>query len=73
MFDNSFLQSDSSLRGIFFPISVSVAHYAAFICNKSPTKCEAYLAESIFQTCSRIKLKYKKGIGLPKKFFGNWT
>ncbi|RGK90827.1 hypothetical protein DW841_23775 [Hungatella hathewayi] len=41
------------LRGIFGPNSVSVAHYASFIGAKSPTKCDAQLAESIFQTRSR--------------------
>ncbi|GEM_PF-3084006 len=41
------------LRGIFGPNSVSVAHYASFIRAKSPTKCDAQLAESIFQTRSK--------------------
>ena len=35
------------LRGILSPNSVSVAHYASFIGTKSPTKCDAQLAESI--------------------------
>ncbi|MBE7726888.1 MAG: hypothetical protein E7244_21515 [Enterocloster citroniae] len=38
------------LRGIFGPKSVSVAHYASFIGAKSPTKCDAHLTESNFQT-----------------------
>ncbi|MFQ6971448.1 MAG: DUF6783 domain-containing protein [Enterocloster aldenensis] len=38
------------LRGIFGPNSVSVAHYASFIGAKSPTKCDAQLTESNFQT-----------------------
>ena len=42
------------LRGIFAPNSVSVARYAAFICNKSPTKCDIHLAESNFQTHSSM-------------------
>ncbi|RGD66688.1 hypothetical protein DWX31_31245 [Hungatella hathewayi] len=40
------------LRGIFSPNSVSVAHYASFIGAKSPTKCDAHLSESNFQTHS---------------------
>ncbi|WP_084493013.1 DUF6783 domain-containing protein [Lacrimispora indolis] len=38
------------LCGIFAPNSVGVAHYAAFIWNKSPTKCNAHLGTSNFQT-----------------------
>ncbi|MEO2560434.1 MAG: DUF6783 domain-containing protein [[Clostridium] symbiosum] len=38
------------LCGIFGPNSVSVAHYASFIRAKSPTKCDAQLTESNFQT-----------------------
>ncbi len=41
------------LRGIFGPNSLNVAHYAAFIWAKSPTKCDAQLPESNFQTRSR--------------------
>ncbi|MFQ7295416.1 MAG: DUF6783 domain-containing protein [Enterocloster aldenensis] len=41
------------LRGIFGPNSVSVAHYASFIGAKSPTKCDAQLTESNFQTRPR--------------------
>ena len=33
--------------------SVDVARYAALIQAKSPTNCNAHLAESIFQTRSR--------------------
>ncbi|KAA6137497.1 hypothetical protein CRH03_18070 [Clostridium sp. HMb25] len=40
------------LRGIFGPNSLTVAHYAALIQTKSPTKCDVPLAESNFQTCS---------------------
>ncbi len=40
---------------IFAPNSVDVARYAAFIWHKSPTNCDAHLAESIFQTRSRQK------------------
>ncbi|MFR1078941.1 DUF6783 domain-containing protein [Enterocloster sp.] len=40
------------LRGIFRPDSVSVAHYASFIRPKSPTKRNAHLTESNFQTRS---------------------
>ncbi|RHR47910.1 hypothetical protein DWX10_24730 [Clostridium sp. AF18-27] len=38
------------LRGIFGPNSVNVARYASLIGSKSPTKCDAHLAESNFQT-----------------------
>ena len=42
------------LCGIFCPNSVSVARYGARIRTKSPTKCDAHLAESLFQTRSSI-------------------
>ncbi|WP_373216133.1 DUF6783 domain-containing protein [Ruminococcus sp. 5_1_39BFAA] len=38
---------------MFAPHSVSVARYASLIWSKSPTNCEAHLAESNFQTHSR--------------------
>ncbi|WP_416389466.1 DUF6783 domain-containing protein [Otoolea muris] len=41
------------LRGIFVPNSLNVAHYAAFIWHKSPTKWHAQLPESNFQTRSK--------------------
>ena len=40
------------LCGIFGPNSLNAAHCAAFIWPKSPTKRNAHLAESIFQTRS---------------------
>ena len=40
------------LCGIFCPNSVVVARYDALIWTKSPTNCDAYLAESLFQTRS---------------------
>ena len=42
------------LCGIFCPNSVAVARYGAFIRTKSPTNCDAHLAESLFQTRSRV-------------------
>ncbi|WP_334298343.1 DUF6783 domain-containing protein [Blautia faecis] len=33
--------------------SVTVARYGALIQTKSPTNCDAHLAESLFQTRSR--------------------
>ncbi|WP_349768884.1 DUF6783 domain-containing protein [Hungatella hominis] len=36
---------------MFTPHSVNVAHYASLIRGKSPTKCDAHLTESNFQTC----------------------
>ncbi|MFR2677620.1 MAG: DUF6783 domain-containing protein [Blautia wexlerae] len=38
---------------MFCPNSVAVAHYDALIRAKSPTNCDAHLAESLFQTHSR--------------------
>ena len=43
------------LCGIFGPNSLNVAHYAAFIWAKSPTKWNAQLPESNFQTRSSGK------------------
>ncbi|RHS96959.1 hypothetical protein DW904_15910 [Ruminococcus sp. AM42-11] len=40
------------LCGIFHPNSVAVARYGALIRVKSPTNCDAHLAESLFQTRS---------------------
>ncbi|RGF13743.1 hypothetical protein DW177_10945 [Blautia sp. AM16-16B] len=45
------------LCGIFYLHSVDVARYAALIQAKSPTNCDAHLAESLFQTRSRTWLK----------------
>ena len=42
------------LCGIFCLNSVAVARYGAFIRTKSPTNCDAHLAESLFQTRSRL-------------------
>ena len=43
------------LCGIFYPNSVAVARYGALIRTKSPTNCDAHLAESLFQTRSKTK------------------
>ena len=45
------------LCGRFCPNSVAVARYGAFIRTKSPTNCDAHLAESLFQTRSRANIK----------------
>ncbi|WP_319017206.1 MULTISPECIES: DUF6783 domain-containing protein [Blautia] len=45
------------LCGRFCPNSVAVARYGALIRTKSPTNCDAHLAESLFQTRSRACLK----------------
>ncbi|WP_319017826.1 MULTISPECIES: DUF6783 domain-containing protein [Clostridia] len=37
---------------MFCPNSVAVARYGALIRTKSPTNCDAHLAENLFQTCS---------------------
>ena len=42
------------LCGIFHPNSVVVARYDALIRAKSPTNCDAHLAESLFQTRSKV-------------------
>uniref|UniRef100_UPI003FEE128B DUF6783 domain-containing protein n=1 Tax=Anaerobutyricum hallii TaxID=39488 RepID=UPI003FEE128B len=42
--------------GIFCLHSVDVARYAALIQAKSPTNCNAHLAESIFQTRSKTTI-----------------
>ncbi|MFQ9592043.1 DUF6783 domain-containing protein [Ruminococcus sp. D54t1_190329_F1] len=47
------------LCGIFHPNSVAVARYGALIRVKSPTNCDAHLAESLFQTrSSTSKIKF---------------
>ena len=46
------------LCGIFCPNSVAVARYGALIRTKSPTNCDAHLAESLFQTRSRAFFKH---------------
>ena len=46
--------------GIFCLHSVDVARYAALIQAKSPTNCNAHLAESIFQTRSSKKTPTSK-------------
>ena len=42
------------LCGRFCPNSVAVARYGALIRTKSPTNCDAHLAESLFQTRSSV-------------------
>ena len=58
------------LCSIFCPNSVTVARYGTLIRTKSHTNCDAHLAESLFQTCSRDdrsawrnnkKWKHRKG------------
>ena len=48
------------LCGIFCPNSVAVARYGALIRTKSPTNCDAHLAESLFQTCSSLLVADRK-------------
>ena len=50
--------------GIFCLHSVDVARYAALIQVKSPTNCNAHLAESIFQT--RSKEYFHTGLKIDK-------
>ena len=46
------------LCGRFCPNSVAVARYGALIRTKSPTNCDAHLAESLFQTRSSRRFLY---------------
>ena len=48
------------LCGIFCPNSVAVARYGALIWTKSPTNCDAHLAESLFQTHSSLLVADRK-------------
>ncbi|RGI22186.1 hypothetical protein DXC28_12675 [Ruminococcus sp. OM08-9BH] len=48
------------LCGIFCLNSVAVARYGALIRTKSPTNCDAHLAESLFQTRSRQRTGIRK-------------
>ncbi|RHS92308.1 hypothetical protein DW904_22145 [Ruminococcus sp. AM42-11] len=50
------------LCGRFHPNSGAVARYGALIRAKSPTNCDAHLAESLFQTRSSIAQNRKKVI-----------
>ena len=58
------------LRGIFGPNSVNVARYASLIGTKSPTKWDAQLTESNFQTHPKanihaaVELDWSKSIKL---------
>ena len=52
------------LCGIFRPNSVAVARYGALIRAKSPTNCDAHLAESLFQTRSRHRMNSRTVTGL---------
>ena len=50
---NHFCNLHAPICGIFCLHSVDVARYAALIQTKSPTNCDAHLAESIFRTRSK--------------------
>ncbi|WP_342981619.1 DUF6783 domain-containing protein [Ruminococcus sp. 2227st1_E6_2227SCRN_220401] len=51
---------------MFCPNSVAVARYGALIRTKSPTNCDAHLAESLFQTCSsKWKLLFTDWVRIP--------
>ncbi|RHB56489.1 hypothetical protein DW877_21015 [[Clostridium] symbiosum] len=54
----AFRHLHAPLRGIFGPNSLNVAHYAALIRAKSPTKCDAQLTKSNFQTRLTLCLIY---------------
>ncbi|MEF2750393.1 MAG: DUF6783 domain-containing protein [Blautia faecis] len=48
---------------MFCPNSVAVARYGALIRAKSPTNCDAHLAESLFQTRSRHRMNSRTVTG----------
>ena len=52
--------------GIFCLHSVDAAHYAALIQAKSPTNCNAHLAERIFQTRSGGLENFPEDCGFQK-------
>ena len=54
------------LRGIFGPNSDYIARYAPFIWAKSPTKWDAHLTESNFQTRSKTHRPSEKIAGSPR-------
>ncbi|WP_319017235.1 DUF6783 domain-containing protein [Blautia faecis] len=55
---------------MFCPNSVVVARYDALLQTKSPTNCDAHLAESLFQTRSRACLKkYSRNLSRHSVFF----
>ena len=58
------------LCGIFHPNSVAVARYGALIRAKYPTNCDAHLAESLFQTHSRVMSSEQKDD--VKEIFQGW-
>ena len=58
----------ASIYGIFCLHSVDVARYAALIQAKSPTNCNAHLAESIFQTRSKESKKVIRRMAKSQKF-----
>ena len=53
------------LCGIFHPNSVAVARYGALIRAKYTTNCDAHLAESLFQTHSRVEILHKYNMDIP--------
>ncbi|RHT32212.1 hypothetical protein DW805_09205 [Ruminococcus sp. AM32-17LB] len=53
------------LCGIFHPNSVAVACYGALIRAKYTTNCDAHLAESLFQTRSRVEILHKYNMDIP--------
>ena len=55
---NHFRNLHAPLCDRFYPNSVAVARYGALIRAKSPTNCDAHLAESLFQTRSKVKFYF---------------
>ena len=65
---NHFCNLHAPICGIFCLHSVDVARYAALIQAKSPTNCNAHLAESIFQTRSKERKKVIRRMAKSRKF-----
>ena len=60
------------LCGIFRPNSVAVARYGALIRAKSLTNCDAHLAESLFQTRSRVEILHKYNMDIPWNWYSKF-
>ena len=56
------------LRGIFGPNSVNVARYASLIGTKFPTKWNAQLTESNFQTHPKARERPRLSAGVERWF-----
>ena len=60
------------LCGIFYPNSVAVARYGALIRAKYTTNCDAHLAESLFQTRSRVEILHKYNMDIQWNWYSKF-